>query len=167
MMMVRECKVINFYRFDRRMQTFFCNFTANLLFAHFHGSVLKTCIMARHNELGKWGEQIAADIITAKGYAIVERNWRLGHYEIDIIAMHANRVVFIEVKTRSNPIDDPLSAVDARRIRRLSRAAHIYLTTRELPHEFQFDIITVSGTPDNYSAEHIEDAFFPPLTTYR
>ena len=42
--------------------------------------------MARHNELGKWGEQYAADYLQGLGYDIIERDWRIGHRDIDIIA---------------------------------------------------------------------------------
>ena len=58
--------------------------------------------MARHNDIGKWGENIACDILVGKGYAIIERNWRLNHLEIDIIASKGSRIVFAEVKTRGN-----------------------------------------------------------------
>ena len=53
--------------------------------------------MARHNDLGKWGEQLAADLLVTKGYAIAERNWRAGNMEIDIVAMKGARVVFCPV----------------------------------------------------------------------
>ena len=56
--------------------------------------------MAIHNELGRWGEDYAADFLAAQGYRIVERNWRFGHHDIDIIASKGNEIVFVEVKTR-------------------------------------------------------------------
>ena len=46
--------------------------------------------MAKHNELGKQGEEIAAQYLIEKGYEIVERNWRNKHKEIDIIAKDGN-----------------------------------------------------------------------------
>ena len=46
--------------------------------------------MAIHNELGRWGEDYAADFLAAQGYRIVERNWRFGHHDIDIIAICKN-----------------------------------------------------------------------------
>lgn len=46
------------------------------------------------------------------------------------------------------------------------RAATAYVEAFDLPHELQFDIVGVSGTPGNFTIEHIEDAFAPPLTTY-
>ena len=55
--------------------------------------------MARHNELGKVGEELAAQFLTNKGYEILEKNWRNKHKEIDIIAKQKKVIVFVEVKT--------------------------------------------------------------------
>lgn len=130
----------------------------------------KTCDMAKHNELGQWGEQIAADLLVTKGYAIVERNWRAGNMELDIVAMKGSRIVFVEVKTRSTDFVDPADAVDRRRMMRMVRAAHSYVRSREIPHEVQFDVIIIVGNPESGATprvEHIADAFLPPLRTVR
>ena len=123
--------------------------------------------MATHNVTGKWGEQLACDLLVTKGYAIVERNWRSGHYEIDIVAMKGQYIVFVEVKTREDDIVDPLDSIDAKKIQRICRAADVYIRANNIPHEAQFDIITIIGDTDNYRIEHIPDAFLPPLKTYR
>ncbi len=123
--------------------------------------------MAKHNDTGKWGETLAADYLAAKGYAIAERNWHSGHYEIDIVAYNGNRIVFVEVKTRSRDHDDPIEAVDRQKAMRLIRAATVYVEAYDINHDMQFDLIAVNGTPDNYRIEHIPDAFASPLKTYR
>ncbi|MBP5314298.1 MAG: YraN family protein [Muribaculaceae bacterium] len=123
--------------------------------------------MAEHNVTGHWGEQVACDTLVAAGYAIVERNWRSGHYEIDIVAMKGQYIVFVEVKTREDDFVDPVDSIDAKKITRICRAADVYIRANDIPHEAQFDIITIVGTPDNYHVEHIPDAFLPPLKTYR
>ena len=56
--------------------------------------------MIRNRELGRRGEEQAASYIEEQGYTIIGRNVRLGRYEIDIIAVEAKVLVFIEVKTR-------------------------------------------------------------------
>ena len=123
--------------------------------------------MAQHNDFGKQGEQAAVDLLTAKGYAIVDRNWRCGRMEIDIIAQRGTRLAIVEVKTRANDdFADPIEAVDRRRQMRMVRAGMAYIEAYDLPHELQFDIIGVTGTPDNFKIEHLEDAFPPPLKTY-
>ena len=58
--------------------------------------------MAGHNEFGIRGEEVAVAHLIGKGYSIVERNWRCGHKEVDIIAMKASELVFVEVKTRKD-----------------------------------------------------------------
>ena len=126
--------------------------------------------MARHNELGKWGEQLAVDLLVTKGYAIVERNWRAGNLEVDIVAMKDNRIVFVEVKTRSSEFVDPLDAIDRRRVSRIVKAANSYVKAYNIPHEVQFDVIIIIGTPESGNmpqVEHIPDAFLPPLRTIR
>ncbi len=123
--------------------------------------------MARHNELGKWGEDLACEKLVAEGCAIVERNWRMGHFEVDIVAMKGNRIIFAEVKTRANATSDPLDAIDKRKIMRMSVSADAYIRHSNCKHEPQFDVFAISGTPNEYTLEHIPDAFFPPLKTYK
>lgn len=123
--------------------------------------------MAKHNDIGTWGEDIACETLIAKGYAITGRNCRIGNYEIDIIAMKGNRIIFVEVKTRSIAYTDPLDAVDAKKISRICHAADAYIRANGISHEAQFDIITVIGTAENHTVEHIPDAFMPSLKTYR
>lgn len=122
--------------------------------------------MALHNDLGKWGEDIACQKLIKEGYAIVERNWRKGHYEIDIIAMKDNAVIFAEVKTRSDLNADPFEAIDKRKINNMVRSAEAYIQMNQLHHFIRFDIFGINGTPDNYRLEHIPDAIVPPLKTY-
>lgn len=123
--------------------------------------------MARHNELGKWGEQIAADYLIANGYKIAGSNMIVGNVELDLIAMKDGGIMFVEVKTRTTDISDPLDAITPAKMRRLCRAADRYIRQNDLPHRPQFDIITIVGTPDSYTLQHFPDAFFPPLLTLR
>lgn len=123
--------------------------------------------MARHNKLGAWGENVAAELLASKGYAIVERNWRTPGFEIDIVASKGNRIIFVEVKTRRTPDLDPLSAINRNKINKMVRAANAYMQAATLPLEPQFDIVTIVGNEHDYNIEHIPDAFFPPARFYR
>ncbi|MGM9846976.1 MAG: YraN family protein [Muribaculaceae bacterium] len=123
--------------------------------------------MAEHNETGRWGERVACDFLVEKGYAIKETNWRMPPYEIDIVAIKGNRIVFVEVKTRSDDFLDPIAAVDKRKMANMTRAANAFVNHYDIPHEVQFDIITITGDKDNYKIEHFPDAFYPPLRSYR
>lgn len=75
--------------------------------------------MAKHNDLGKAGENAAVAYLEQKGYLIRNRNWRKGHFELDIVAAKDNELIVIEVKTRSNTLfAEPEDAVDLPKIRR-------------------------------------------------
>ena len=116
--------------------------------------------MAAHNELGKWGEDLAVDYLQRKGYTIVERDWKSGHRDIDIIAYDENgTLVFIEVKTRRNRLfGDPEDAVDYRKLRSLQSSMNHYIKYRRINVEVRLDIITVVGTiGEEPNIEHIID----------
>lgn len=121
--------------------------------------------MAQHNSLGKWGEEMAREFLIGKGYAIVDQNVKLGHNELDIVAMHGDRMVFVEVKTRSDGAFDPVDALDSKKLRHLCRAAESYVRTYDIPHEVQLDVIIVMGSPETGARiEHYPDSIIPPLT---
>jgi len=68
--------------------------------------------MADHNELGKIGEKLAAELLRSKGYKIVARNYFYDKAEIDIIAKKDALMVCVEVKTRNSDFfGDPQSFV--------------------------------------------------------
>ena len=58
--------------------------------------------MAEHNILGQKGEQAAVKYLESKGHHVIERNWRSRGYEIDIISLDDEFIVFVEVKTRAS-----------------------------------------------------------------
>ena len=122
--------------------------------------------MAKHNQIGRWGEDVACEALVRKGYAIVERNWRMAHYEIDIIAMKDDFIVFVEVKTREDPDIDPLEALDERKIARIGASAQTYMTHFDTHRQARFDVFAINGSPSDYRVEHIEDAFWPRIKTY-
>lgn len=117
--------------------------------------------MAAHNELGRWGEQIAASFLSDKGYFIVERDWHLGHRDIDIIAMDGDDIVFVEVKTRStNAVMAPQQAVDTRKMRSIAMAASNYVRRHAITNPVRYDVIAIVGTPETGARiEHLVNAF--------
>ena len=103
--------------------------------------------MAAHNELGKWGEDIASEYLIHNGYQIVERDWKAGRRDIDIIATDGKEVVFVEVKTRRNSLyGTPEEAVDYRKLHSLRLAINHYIHYRHINSEVRFDIISIVGT---------------------
>lgn len=122
--------------------------------------------MAEHNKTGEWGEAVAREYLLTQGYIIGAQNIRVGHSEIDFIAYKDDKIIFVEVKTRTSPISDPLDAITPAKIRNLARAADSYLNLNNIPQEPRFDVVAIIGTPQKYTLEHFEDAFFPPLHSY-
>ena len=55
--------------------------------------------MAAHNQVGKTGENLAANFLEKQGYEILHKNWRYSYYEIDIVAKKGKKLHFVEVKT--------------------------------------------------------------------
>jgi putative endonuclease len=81
-------------------------------------------IMARKDDLGRSGEDLAARFLEDAGYSIVERNWRCRQGEIDIVARIADTLVFVEVKTRSGlAFGHPFEAITTAKLARLRRLA--------------------------------------------
>ena len=119
--------------------------------------------MARHNDLGKCGEGVAADYLEQQGYSILERGWRSGHKDIDLIAFKQGILAFVEVKTRkNNAYIQPQQAVDRHKIKLLMTAANRYICNNNIDAEIRFDIVAITGTDySNYKIEHIEQAFLP------
>ena len=92
--------------------------------------------MARHNELGKEGELLALKMLKAKGYTILETNWRDYKAEVDIIATDKDELVIVEVKTRSTDyFGDPEDAVGPAKARNLIRAAEARSEERRVGKE--------------------------------
>lgn len=117
--------------------------------------------MAEHNDLGKWGEDLAADYLQRKGYVILERDWKSGHRDLDIIALDGDVLVIVEVKTRRNRMfTDPVDAVGYQKIRNLQQAANHYVKYRCINCDIRFDIVCITGTAGSEAdIEHIVDAF--------
>ena len=89
--------------------------------------------MALHNQLGALGEEVAAHYLSQLEYRLLERNWRTGHLEVDIIADYYGEIVFVEVKTRSYEAEyTALEAVDRTKKKHLVRAAHDYMHLHHL-----------------------------------
>ena len=100
--------------------------------------------------LGERGEQSAADYLERRGWEVLERNWRCGYGEADIIARDPERsgapVVLVEVKTRSRrgavpPL--PEEAVDERKRARYRDMALCYLRDHPDVDNVRFDVIAV------------------------
>ena len=122
--------------------------------------------MAVHNDLGKTGEEEAVQLLLAKGYTILHRNWYSGKKELDIVATDKENktLIVIEVKTRKNiDFGQPEEAINTKKIRRIIASTDAYIRKFNIDLPIRFDIITVIGEAPAFTIEHIEDAFFTPI----
>ena len=100
-------------------------------------------------ETGRRGEQIAADWLRDNGFEIVERGWRSGHLEVDIIARRNGTLHFVEVKCRRNRASAgedfaPEFAMNAVKKQRLMAALDNYVCENEFAGEISLDLIAVN-----------------------
>jgi putative endonuclease len=118
--------------------------------------------MATKDELGRAGEQRAVAHLTARGFDILDRNWRAPGGEVDVVARAGGQLVFVEVKTRRTDLfGDPLEAVDAPKRARIWRLAHAWCAAHPddaAGRPCRLDVIGITGTdPATARLEHMED----------
>lgn len=121
--------------------------------------------MADHNQRGNESEEIASRHMISKGYVILQRNWKAGKLELDIVARKDSTLIIVEVKSRKeDDIVDPLDAVDDKKIRRIILATDSYIRQNDWNGDVRFDLISVIRPFEGETLiEHIEDAFYPPI----
>lgn len=117
--------------------------------------------MAHHNDTGFFGEKIAADYLSKKGFHILHQNWRFSHLEVDFIASLNNTLHFIEVKTRrTRKFGFPEEDVTKKKIENLINASEEYLSVHPEWKQIQFDVLSISlikGQPAEFF--FIEDVY--------
>jgi putative endonuclease len=112
--------------------------------------------------LGDRGEALAARFLERTGWSILDRNFRMGHKEIDLVARRGEVVAFVEVKTRAGRgYGHPLEAVTWRKRREIQQVAAAWVERHGRPGEtYRFDAVAVlapAGTEP--TLEHVEDAW--------
>jgi len=118
--------------------------------------------MALHNDIGNYGEELACEHLKAKGFKILETNWKFSRAEVDIIAWDKKVLVFVEVKTRtSTSFGRPEAFVTKKKMKLLTQAASFYSEKINHDWEVRFDVVSVVDRKNKQPVvEHIEDAFF-------
>ena len=116
----------------------------------------------KKSETGRRGEEAARAWLEAQGFRLLDRNWRSGHKELDLVVESESRVHFVEVKTMTPPLlIQPYEKVDAAKQHRLIAAARRYIAARQVWKEVQFDVISVVIDGDRTEIEYIPEAFYP------
>ncbi|MCX6284816.1 MAG: YraN family protein [Bacteroidetes bacterium] len=120
--------------------------------------------MSKSYDLGKKGEDLAAEYLLAKGITILARNFRAGKAELDIVAIDKEILVIVEVKTRNTRFfGEPEEWVTPAKQKLLIRAANAYVKFRAFKGEVRFDIVSVIADEHGTEIRHIPDAFYPTL----
>jgi putative endonuclease len=119
--------------------------------------------------LGAQGEALARRHLEARGYTLLDANFRTRHGELDLVAADPGHLVFCEVKTRvlSGPPGElgPLAAIGPRKRRQVRAMAREWLAQRgsegPWPPELRFDAIGVAFDRQGrlLMLEHLEGAF--------
>jgi putative endonuclease len=113
-------------------------------------------------ELGQLGEALAREYLLGAGYEIVAQNVHLRHAELDLVALDAGELVFVEVRLRSSSrFGSAAESVDARKRQRIAAAAAELLARGELPRasRIRFDVIAIDGRFGKPRITHLRDAF--------
>ncbi|MFA5877025.1 MAG: YraN family protein [Candidatus Paceibacterota bacterium] len=122
--------------------------------------------MAKHNIVGRIGEDIAREFLIGKGFIFVSANYRKPYGEIDLIFKDiSNKLIFIEVKTVSwetpaisnvsvsHETPHPEENIHPQKIQRLKRVIQTYLVSHEIVGDWQFDVIAVFLDQKNKNAK--------------
>lgn len=120
-------------------------------------NVLKT------SKIGQNGEEIACDFLLSRGHQILDRNWRSGHLELDIVSEDQEGLHFVEVKARTAPVTSAVSdQVNLIKQKRICAAALQYLNKKHLVgQEVFFDIVSVLFDGQETVVRYFPQAWIP------
>ena len=111
--------------------------------------------MDRRKEIGQRGEERAAKYLEGLGYKILERNWRHPMGELDLIAMHKQELVFVEVRTIESPyFGFPEESVGRSKQRQLAKLATAYVQGKKHDGDWRIDVVAI----DRDGLRHIPNA---------
>lgn len=108
--------------------------------------------------LGGYGEDRAVEWLTARGYRLVERNWRCARGEVDVVAWHGRTLVFVEVKTRAGTTTGhPFEAITPTKTARLRRLVPMWFAAHPEVHAvaIRLDAVAVHVDGDRFGVEHL------------
>ncbi len=121
--------------------------------------------MAENHELGRWGEQVAMEYLVTRRWRVLDRNYRDGPRELDLVVARGTLVAFVEVKTRLG--EGALESITRRKRSDLARAAARWIresdpAERGRRSDYRFDVVVVRPWPGREpQVQHLEDAWRP------
>jgi putative endonuclease len=110
---------------------------------------------------GELGERIAERWLRRQGWRVVNRRFRNGHRDIDLVVERDGTVAFVEVKARAGTtFGDPVEAVDWRKQRELARSAKVWIDRHGGPFDsYRFDVVGVLVNGSRVLVRHVPAAF--------
>ena len=114
--------------------------------------------MIDKQERGAAGEAFTVDWRRSNGFIIHERNWRYGHYEVDIIATRRGVMHFVEVKTRAlGSIESAFEALNTTKRTALLHAMRAYTRRTRWASDVQVDLAAVEACMDGAFVMHYKE----------
>jgi putative endonuclease len=116
---------------------------------------------AARQAFGELGERIAERWLRLRGWRVVQRRFRSGHRDIDLVVEQAGVVAFVEVKARQGDrFGDPVEAVNWRKQRELGRSARVWIDRHGRKDEaYRFDVVGVLVSGERVRIRHVANAF--------
>jgi putative endonuclease len=116
---------------------------------------------AARQAFGELGERIAERWLRERGWRVMQRRFRTGHRDIDLVVEREGVVAFVEVKARrGDEFGDPVEAVDWRKQRELGRSAKVWISRHGRREEaYRFDVVGILVDGSRVRVRHIENAF--------
>jgi putative endonuclease len=116
---------------------------------------------AARQAFGELGERIAERWLRRQGWRVVQRRFRSGHRDIDLVVERDGTIAFVEVKARrGSQFGDPVEAVNWNKQKQLVRSAFAWIDRHGRPSEsYRFDVVGVLVEGDRVRVRHIANAF--------
>ena len=116
---------------------------------------------ATTQEFGELGERIAERWLKRHGWRVVQRRFRNGHRDIDLVMEREGTVAFVEVKARrGGDFGGPLEAVNWSKQRELARSASVWIDRHGRPSDsYRFDVVGVLVEGERVRIRHVPNAF--------
>lgn len=122
--------------------------------------------MNGRGEIGRKGEDIVCQYLIERGHTILDRNWRNGHLELDIVTLASDGIHFVEVKSRVAPVmASPEENMRPLKQQRIAKAANIYLACKDdsriRDSEAWLDVASVVFDGGAVNVEYFPAAYVP------
>ena len=116
---------------------------------------------AARQAFGELGERIAERWLRRTGWRVLQRRFRSGHRDIDLVVEREGTIAFVEVKARrGDRFGQPVEAVNWRKQKELTKSAQVWIDRHGRAEDsYRFDVVGVLMTGDRVRIRHVEHAF--------